>query len=48
MLSQTIDQTYPHLSPALEGVEKFSATIGKRDEEVEHLSPGQQGGRRPR
>jgi phospholipid/cholesterol/gamma-HCH transport system substrate-binding protein len=37
VLSQTIDQTYPHLSPALEGVEKFSATIGKRDEEVKHL-----------
>ncbi|OBJ85089.1 virulence factor Mce family protein [Mycobacterium sp. 1245852.3] len=37
VLSQTIDQTYPHLSPALEGLEKFSATIGKRDEEVKHL-----------
>ena len=38
MLSQTIDQTYQHLSPALEGVEKFSATIGKRDEEVRLLA----------
>ena len=37
VLSQTIDQTYPHLSPALEGVQKFSDTIGKRDEEVKHL-----------
>src|ERR1700742_1300318 len=37
VLSQTIDQTYPHLSAALEGVEKFSDTIGKRDEEVKHL-----------
>ncbi len=37
VLSQTIDQTYPHLTPALEGVEKFSNTIGKRDEEVKHL-----------
>ncbi len=37
VLSQTIDQTYPHLSPALEGVEKFSDTIGKRDEQVKHL-----------
>ncbi|HZC51189.1 MAG TPA: MCE family protein, partial [Mycobacterium sp.] len=37
VLSQTIDQTYPHLSPALEGVAKFSDTIGKRDEEVKHL-----------
>ncbi len=37
VLSQTIDQTYPHLSPALEGVQKFSDTIGKRDEQVKHL-----------
>ena len=37
VLSETIDQTYPHLSPALEGVAKFSDTIGKRDEEVKHL-----------
>jgi phospholipid/cholesterol/gamma-HCH transport system substrate-binding protein len=37
VLSQTIDQTYPHLSAALEGVAKFSDTIGKRDEEVKHL-----------
>ncbi|BCZ21415.1 virulence factor Mce family protein [Mycobacterium senriense] len=37
VLSQTIDQTYPHLSPALEGVQRFSDTIGKRDEEVKHL-----------
>ena len=27
VLSQTIDQTYPHLSAALEGVAKFSDTI---------------------
>jgi phospholipid/cholesterol/gamma-HCH transport system substrate-binding protein len=37
VLSQTVDQTYPHLSAALEGVAKFSDTIGKRDEEVKHL-----------
>src|SRR5246127_4811399 len=37
VLSETIDQTYPHLSPALDGVAKFSDTIGKRDEEVKHL-----------
>src|SRR5271157_5490807 len=37
VLSQTIDQTYPHLSAALEGVAKFSDTIGKRDEEITHL-----------
>ena len=37
VLSDTIDQTYPHLSAALEGVEKFSDTIGKRDEQVRQL-----------
>ncbi|MFZ0907630.1 MAG: MCE family protein, partial [Mycobacterium sp.] len=37
VLSQTIDQTYPHLSAALDGVAKFSDTIGKRDEQVTHL-----------
>ncbi|KZS86178.1 mammalian cell entry protein [Mycobacterium persicum] len=37
VLSQTIDQTYPHLSATLEGVAKFSDTIGKRDEEIQHL-----------
>lgn len=37
VLSQTIDQTYPHLSSALDRVAKFSDTIGKRDEQVKHL-----------
>ena len=37
VLSQTIDQTYPHLSAALQGVAKFSDTIGKRDEQITHL-----------
>jgi phospholipid/cholesterol/gamma-HCH transport system substrate-binding protein len=37
VLSETVDQTYPHLSAALDGVAKFSDTIGKRDEEVKHL-----------
>ena len=37
VLSQTIDETYPHLSEALKGVEHFSDTIGKRDEEIKHL-----------
>ncbi len=37
VLSQTVEQTYPHLSAALDGVAKFSATIGKRDEEIKHL-----------
>jgi phospholipid/cholesterol/gamma-HCH transport system substrate-binding protein len=37
VLSQTIDQTAPHLSAALDGVAKFSDTIGKRDEKITHL-----------
>src|SRR6516225_7282052 len=37
VLSQTIDQTYPHLSAALDGLTKFSDTIGKRDEQIKHL-----------
>jgi phospholipid/cholesterol/gamma-HCH transport system substrate-binding protein len=37
VLSQTIDQTYPHLSAALDGVARFSDTIGKRDEQITHL-----------
>ncbi|HUO38746.1 MAG TPA: MCE family protein [Mycobacterium sp.] len=37
VLSQTIDQTYPHLSAALQGVQRFSDTIGKRDEQIRQL-----------
>ncbi len=37
VLSQTVDQTYPHLSAALDGLTKFSDTIGKRDEQIKHL-----------
>lgn len=37
VLSHTINQTYPHLSSALDGVAKFSDIIGKRDEELKHL-----------
>ncbi|MCV7125609.1 MCE family protein, partial [Mycobacterium lacus] len=37
VLAQTIDQTYPHLSAALDGLAKFSDTIGKRDEQIKHL-----------
>ena len=32
VLSETIDQTSPHLSAALDGVARFSDTIGKRDD----------------
>jgi len=37
VLSQTINQTYPHLSAALDGVAKFSDTIGERDDDFKHL-----------
>jgi phospholipid/cholesterol/gamma-HCH transport system substrate-binding protein len=37
VLSQTINQTYPHLSATLDGVARFSDTIGKRDDDVKHL-----------
>jgi phospholipid/cholesterol/gamma-HCH transport system substrate-binding protein len=37
VLSQTVDQTYPQLSAALDGVAKFSDSIGKRDEQIDHL-----------
>ena len=37
VLSETIDQTYPHLSATLDGLAKFSDTIGKRDEQIKHL-----------
>ena len=37
VLSQTVNQTYSHLSPALDGLQRFSDTIGKRDEQITHL-----------
>jgi phospholipid/cholesterol/gamma-HCH transport system substrate-binding protein len=37
VLSETIDQTYPHLSAALDGIKRFSDTIGKRDEQIRQL-----------
>ncbi|MEB3020196.1 MCE family protein [[Mycobacterium] crassicus] len=37
VLSETVDETYPNLSAALDGVAKFSDTVGKRDEEITHL-----------
>jgi phospholipid/cholesterol/gamma-HCH transport system substrate-binding protein len=37
VLSETIDQIYPHLSAALDGVARFSDTIGKRDDQIKHL-----------
>ena len=37
VLSETFDQTAPHLSAALAGVARFSDTIGKRDEQIKLL-----------
>ena len=37
VLSETIDQTYPHLSAALDGVARFSETVGKRDDQIKQL-----------
>ncbi len=37
VLSETVDQTYPHLSATLEGVQRFADTVGKRDERIQHL-----------
>ncbi|HLR98522.1 MCE family protein [Mycolicibacillus parakoreensis] len=37
VLADTIDETHPHLSAALDGVAEFSDTIGKRDEQITHL-----------
>ncbi|MBX7434261.1 MCE family protein [Mycobacterium sp. Y57] len=37
VLSQTIDETSPHLSAALDGVARFSDTIGKRDDQIKQL-----------
>ncbi len=34
---RTINQTYPHLSAALDGVAKFSDIIGRRDDDLKHL-----------
>ena len=49
VLSETIDQTYPHLSAALDGVARFSDTIGKRDDQIKELAGQcQQDRRRPR
>ncbi|OBI41360.1 mammalian cell entry protein [Mycobacterium kyorinense] len=37
VLSQTVSQTSPHLSAALDGVARFSDTLGKRDDQIKHL-----------
>ncbi|MEE6176940.1 MCE family protein [Mycobacterium sp. 050134] len=37
VLSDTVGQTYPHLSATLDGLRRFADTVGKRDERVQHL-----------
>ncbi len=37
VLSATIVQTYPHLSDALRGVQRFSDSIGQRDDQIKAL-----------
>lgn len=37
VLSETFDQTAPHLSAALDGVKAFSTTIGQRGEQIDQL-----------
>jgi phospholipid/cholesterol/gamma-HCH transport system substrate-binding protein len=37
VLSETIDQTHPHLDAALEGIKRFSDTIGKRSQQFKQL-----------
>jgi phospholipid/cholesterol/gamma-HCH transport system substrate-binding protein len=37
VLSQTVKETSPHLSAALDGVAKFSGILGRRDEQLRHL-----------
>ena len=36
-LSETVDQTSPNLSAALDGIARFSDTLGKRDQQVRDL-----------
>lgn len=40
VLSETFDQTAPHLRDALDGMARFSATIGHRDEQIKQLLAG--------
>jgi phospholipid/cholesterol/gamma-HCH transport system substrate-binding protein len=37
VLSDTVDQTYPHLSATLDGLQRFADTVGKRDDRIKHL-----------
>lgn len=37
VLTDTVDQTAPHLSAALDGVQRFADTVSKRDDQIQHL-----------
>jgi MlaD protein len=37
VLTDTVDQTAPHLSAALDGVQRFADTVSKRDGQIQHL-----------
>ncbi|WP_319446867.1 MULTISPECIES: MCE family protein [unclassified Mycobacterium] len=37
VLTDTVDQTSPHLSAALAGVRRFADTVSRRDDQVQHL-----------
>lgn len=37
VLSDTVNQTHPHLSATLDGLQRFADTVGKRDERIQHL-----------
>jgi phospholipid/cholesterol/gamma-HCH transport system substrate-binding protein len=37
VLSETVDQTSPHLSPAFDGIKRFSDTIATRDEQLKQV-----------
>lgn len=37
VLTDTVDQTAPHLSATLDGVQRFADTLSKRDTQIQHL-----------
>ncbi|WP_301122541.1 MCE family protein [Mycolicibacterium fortuitum] len=37
VLAETVDQTAPHLSAALDGVQRFADTVSRRDDQIQHL-----------
>lgn len=37
VLTDTVDQTAPHLSAALNGVQRFADTLSRRDSQIQHL-----------